>query len=110
MGNISQWLAEAAAKGTQDFRDPLPNYISDFTDIFTKEAFDRLPDPRTWDHAIELVSNATPQSCKVYPLSVTEQAQLDVFLKENLETGRIRPSKSPMASPFFFIKKKDGTL
>ncbi|KAF8625280.1 hypothetical protein AX17_006890 [Amanita inopinata Kibby_2008] len=110
MGNVSQRLAEAAAKGTQDFRDPLPNYISDFTDIFTKEAFDRLPDPHTWDHAIELVSNATPQSCKVYPLSITEQAQLDVFLKENLETGRIRPSKSPMASPFFFIKKKDGTL
>jgi hypothetical protein len=27
-----------------------------------------------------------------------------------LETGRIQPSKSPMASPFFFVKKKDRTL
>ncbi len=27
-----------------------------------------------------------------------------------METGRIRPSKSPFASPFFFVKKKDGTL
>jgi len=27
-----------------------------------------------------------------------------------LKTGRIRPSKSPMASPFFFVKKKDGSL
>ncbi|EGN91319.1 hypothetical protein SERLA73DRAFT_157576, partial [Serpula lacrymans var. lacrymans S7.3] len=35
---------------------------------------------------------------------------LDEFLKENLETGRIRVSKSPYASPFFFIKKKDGSL
>jgi hypothetical protein len=33
-----------------------------------------------------------------------------VFLKENLETGCIRPSKSPMASLVFFIKKKDGSL
>jgi len=43
-------------------------------------------------------------------LALTEQKELGQFLKENLETGRIRPSKSPMASPVFFIKKKDGTL
>jgi len=43
-------------------------------------------------------------------LALTEQKELDQFLKENLETGRICPSKSPMASPVFFIKKKDGTL
>ena len=39
-----------------------------------------------------------------------EQKQLDEFLKEQLDMGRIQPSKSPMASPFFFIKKKDSTL
>jgi len=38
-----------------------------------------------------------------------EQKELDQFLKENLETGWIRPSKSPMVSLVFFIKK-DGTL
>jgi len=43
-------------------------------------------------------------------LAPIEQKELDQFLKENLETGWIRPSKSPMASPVFFIKKKDGTL
>jgi len=39
-----------------------------------------------------------------------EQKELDAFLEENLRTGRIRPSKSPMAVPVFFIKKKDGSL
>ena len=39
-----------------------------------------------------------------------ERMALDEFLDENLRTGRIRPSKSPMASPFFFVKKKDGSL
>ena len=31
-------------------------------------------------------------------------------MEENLQTGRIQPSKSPQASPFFFVKKKDGKL
>ncbi len=39
-----------------------------------------------------------------------EQEQLDKFLDENLDSGCIRPSKSPFASPVFFVKKKDGTL
>jgi len=46
----------------------------------------------------------------VYPLSLLEQAELDAFLEENLRTGRIRPSKSSIAAPVFFIKKKDGLL
>jgi len=36
--------------------------------------------------------------------------ELDTFLTENLETSRIRQSKSPMASPVFFIKRKDRSL
>ena len=48
--------------------------------------------------------------CKIYPLNLEEQIQLDTFLEENLRSGRIQPSKSPMASPFFFVKKKDGKL
>jgi hypothetical protein len=46
----------------------------------------------------------------LHPLNPQEQKELDEFLKEQLETGRIRSSKSPMASPFFFVKKKDGKL
>ena len=46
----------------------------------------------------------------MYPLSPKEQQALKEFIDENLASGRIRPSKSPMASPFFFIKKEDGSL
>jgi Reverse transcriptase (RNA-dependent DNA polymerase) len=31
-------------------------------------------------------------------------------LKENLDKGFIRPLQSPMASPFFYVTKKDGKL
>ena len=107
--NVSQRLAEAF-QCKSDTPARIPEHIQDFQDVFAKESFDVLPSCKEWDHAIELEPGAKLTNCKVYPLSPTEQVQLDAFLKENLETGRIRPSKSPMASPVFFIKKKDGTL
>jgi hypothetical protein len=33
-----------------------------------------------------------------------------MFINKQVATGCIRPSISPMALLFFFIKKKDGTL
>ena len=47
---------------------------------------------------------------KVYPMSPVEQKELNDFLEENLLSSRICPLKSPMASPVFFVKKKDGKL
>jgi hypothetical protein len=88
----------------------IPDYVKMFGQVFSEEGFAKLPNRKPWDHAIELVPGAQPKGCKVYLLSVKEQAELDVFLTKNLETGRIQQSKSPMALPVFFIKKKDGSL
>jgi hypothetical protein len=87
-----------------------PPWAADFSDVFARESFDSLPDRWMWDHAIELVPDAKPANCKVYPISPLEQKELDAFISEGLSTGRIRPSKSPMVSLVFFIKKKDGAL
>jgi RNase H-like domain found in reverse transcriptase/Reverse transcriptase (RNA-dependent DNA polymerase) len=43
-------------------------------------------------------------------MPMNEQEELDRFLEEHLRKGYIIPSKSPIASPVFFIKKKDGRL
>ena len=43
-------------------------------------------------------------------MPLNEQQALETFLKENIEKGYIVPSKSPMASPVFFVKKKTGDL
>jgi hypothetical protein len=55
-------------------------------------------------------SGFKPKSFKMYNLTLEEQIELDKFLKENLDKGYIKPSQSPMASPFFFVKKKDRKL
>ena len=78
--------------------------------MFSKEASERLPGHGAYDHAIELVPDAKMFHSRVYPLSPNEQTELDKFLNENLSKGYISESKSPLSSPFFFVKKKDGVL
>ena len=102
---ISQRLAEAFQVNAEALT-PVPDYLKEFTSMFSKQSFNVLPEPKEWDHAVELIPGSTPSGCKVYPLSPAEEKELDIFLKENLETGRIQPSKSPISSPVFFIKKR----
>ena len=42
--------------------------------------------------------------------TISPQKNKRSWTKENLDKGYIRPSQSPMASPFFYVKKKDGKL
>lgn len=90
--------------------EELPPQYGDYADVFAKETFDELPPRKPWDHAIDVDDQFKPKTSKVYPMAGDEQKEIDAFLEENLRTGRIRPSKSPMASPVFFIKKKGGGL
>ena len=85
---ILQRLAEAF-QTNMEATTPVPEYLKEFTSVFSKQTFDVLPEPKEWDHAVELIPGSKPSSCKIYPLSPAEQKELDMFLKENLETGRI---------------------
>ena len=89
----------------------IPECYAKFKRLFSEEASHRFPPKRTWDHAIEFKANAPDViDCKVYPMTLTEDMALEEFIKEQHAKGYIRPSKSPYASPFFFIKKRDGKL
>jgi hypothetical protein len=81
-----------------------------YANVFDETAFDSLPERHKWDHAIELEHEPSPRFHKVYPMTLTEQTEMDTFLEEALATGCIRQSKSPLGVPVFFIKKKDGKL
>src|SRR5258708_11972202 len=88
----------------------VPAQYHNFRDVFSKEAFDKLPPQKAWDHAIDLSPGTELPHSQTFPLSPAEQKELDNFLWENLVNGHICPSKSPMGAPVFFIKKKDGSL
>jgi hypothetical protein len=50
------------------------------------------------------------KNCRIYRLTPKEEVTLKEYIMDHLHKGYIKPSKSPMASPFFFIDKKDGKL
>ena len=106
--SIASSLAEKFEKNKKT--DPIPKQYKGFEEVFEKAEFNTLPLRWPWDHAIKLKPGSEPTGCKIYPLNVDEQKELDAFLEEHLCTGCIQSSKSPMASAFFFVKKKDGRL
>ena len=89
----------------------VPKEYQQFTKVFSKEESKRFPPKRAWDHAIEFKKDA-PEAvdCKVYPMNRIEDEAVQKFLHDELEKGYIHKSKSPYASSFFFVRKKDGKL
>src|SRR6266702_752206 len=102
-------LAVAAQQYTT--KATIPPEHQQYTKVFSKEESKRYPLKQAWDHTIEL-KEGSPDAidCKVYPLNQTEDVAIQEFIKKELDKGYICISKSPYASPFFFIQKKDGTL
>jgi hypothetical protein len=71
---------------------------------------ERLPQHQPWDHAIDLKPDTIMKKCGIYRLTPTEMDALKKYIEDHLRKGYIRPSKSPVTSPFFFVSKKDGKL
>jgi hypothetical protein len=70
-----------------------------------------LPPHREYNLSIELdESKPLPPPGKIYPLSPAETIALQDYITNALALGRIRPSKSPLGTPCFFMKKPNGGL
>ncbi|QRW17323.1 Retrotransposable element Tf2 protein [Rhizoctonia solani] len=87
---------------------PLP--YQEFSRVFSEEESSKLPPHRPYDIAIELLPDAKPRHGPIYSLGPKEDAELRETIEKQLKAGLIRPSKSPMASPILFVKKKNGKL
>jgi hypothetical protein len=106
--NKAQQLAQEARKDEEEVK--LPSYLEPYAATFDKGKAEQMPKSHTYDHAIDLKEDFAPRDCKVYALLQAEEKEMNEFIDENLHKGYIRPLKSPMASPFFFIGKKDRNL
>jgi hypothetical protein len=104
-------LKDAQEKKKKTFEELVPDYLHNFADVFAKDSLNKLPPSRPGvDHRIETKPGFIPKSAKTYPLSPKETDAVKAFLDEHIAKDFIQPSKSPQASGFFFVGKKDGSL
>ncbi|QRW17432.1 Retrotransposable element Tf2 protein [Rhizoctonia solani] len=87
---------------------PLP--YQGFSKVFSEEESSKLPPHRPYNIAIELLPDAKPRHGPIYSLGPREDVELKETIEKQLKAGLICPSKSPMASPILFVKKKNGKL
>ena len=69
---------------------------------------DKLPPHRLFDHAIDMVEGKEPPWGPIYALSEKELEVLRTYLDDVLRSGKMRPSKSSVGAPIFFVPKKEG--
>ncbi len=96
---------------TIKWKSLVPEWSYDYGNVFPKRKSEHMPERKPYDHPIDFVEDAPlPKPAKIYPLALNERNSLDEWIREELRKGYIRPSKSPVAAPFFFVKKRDGSL
>ncbi|KAK4702014.1 hypothetical protein P7C70_g4211, partial [Phenoliferia sp. Uapishka_3] len=83
----------------------------EFPDIFPTDlpSVKDMPD-RPVRHNITFIEPKKPHNLRGYPSPTRYQKPWRMLLDTHLEAGRIRPSKSPYASPCFIIPKADPTV
>src|SRR5688572_14530524 len=85
----------------------VPSEYHEYLKIFSEEVSSCLPESKPWDHTIDLKPGFVPRSSKVYPLTPEEEKLIKEMIDEHLAQGTIQHSKSPQASGWFFVSKKD---
>lgn len=86
----------------------LENLIEKYADCFVENS--GLGRVKGYTHTIELLPESKPVRSVPFRLTWEENDFLQKEIKEMLELGVIRPSKTgAFSSPCFFVKKKDGS-
>ena len=84
---------------------------SDFSNVFSSDSQAELPEHSGInDYPINLLDNKQLPYDLIYSLGPVELEMLKTYIKANLASGFIRPSKSPAGAPILFVRKKDGSL
>lgn len=78
-----------------------------FPTVFTAPT--SLPPKRACDHAIPLISGATPVNVRAYHYPPCLKDEIEKQVQAMLNQGLIQPSTSPFSSPVLLVRKKDGS-
>ena len=103
-------LKEGCITGQEKhWKEYMPKEYWDYEDVFTEPK--GLPPQRPWDLRINFKEGYTlPKTPPIYRLTEPENKELNKWIDEQLHKGYISKSTSKLASPVFFVGKKDGGL
>ncbi len=89
----------------------VPRKYANFADVFSSKLATEFPEHTGINnHAIKLGDDWLPPYGLFYSLKLVELEILKAYIKNNLASDFIRPSKSPAGARIFFDKKPDGSL
>ena len=92
--------AELNGEQRNEVMEVLRRYEEFFTEIPGKAS--------VIEHSIDLTDDR-PSRCKPYPLPYAKRGEIREERKNMMDTGIVRESSSPYASPLVVVKKKDGS-
>lgn len=96
---------------TKDWKSHMPEWLHTYGNIFLKCKSEQMPEHKVYDHLIDFVEGAAlPKPGKLYLLSSHQKNFLGEWIDEELCKGYIQPSKSPVTTSFFFIKKQNESF
>jgi hypothetical protein len=86
---------------------PLTDILNSFADVFAEPQ--GLPPARSHDHAIPLQEGAQPVSVRPYRYPFYQKEEIELIIRDLLNSGVIQNSTSPFSSPVLLVRKADGS-
>lgn len=90
-----------------DLPEEVQCLLDGFSEVFAAPT--GLPPRRACDHKFPLIPGAQPVNIRPYRYSPELKTEIEKQIAEMLQSGVIKPSTSPFASPIIMVRKKDGT-
>ena len=98
----SSYQAQVAVLMSEETRI-LAEYFDFFNVFFSDSAVKLREHTRINDHPIDLLDDKQPPYGLIYSLGLVKLETLKTYIKANLASGFIRPSKSPASAPILFV-------
>ncbi len=107
---INVFSVDETTQNLEDIKVKLSSKYQDFLNVFDQAQADKLSSHRSYDHKIELTSDATSSCYWAYRMSLYKLQKVKKYLNENLFKEFITSSKASYFSSVLFILKANEDL